>query len=282
MRRVYLAGNGVVRVAALAGLGLVQSACVIAPGIPGGPLQGRGVQFGPSWGVSAAPGTAVTTSQTGEVDREAAPELSLGAPIPARLGARLGVADWMDLAADVGWNDTGAELRLGVPEWSTSTPYAVSLAHRLTFVPVGPSDELPREWRLRGELYPELSWSESARWHWVTALGASVGNRLQRGLYADRNSQPAAFGSGLRRFVREETRAEAAFGVEMRRDVVRVAAVGMPYWVVHHGNTANEDVVRLERSFGFTLLVDLAFSFAFQSTETKRRKADRARGRTED
>ena len=158
--------------------------------------------------------------------------------------------DWLDLAADLGAYDAGVEVRVGLPEGSEPLPLALSWGYR-TRGPIedGPSDRKRREWRLRLEAYPLLYAEDRTRLHGILTGGASFGVRYHEiqlpSSFDDGDWGADELGSTNLSFLRDESRLEAALGVDLRVARRRpdgttrwggaYSFVAMPYWVVRAG-----------------------------------------------
>jgi hypothetical protein len=222
--------------------------------MPGGPLQGLSLQGELGYALTNAPGEVIDTALDGSKTRYEASEVAFS-PFPTRIGARLGVIDWVDVAVDYSWLDVGAEVRIGVPEWSPPLPMALSLSHRTTDFGVIVGDLDHREWRLRAEAYPPLVIGNTERSFWVTALGMSTGQSA--------HSYFAEHEFGL---LRDETRLEAALGAELRNHRAVVALIAVPHVVVDSDRTydlAGERALELRQSFGLTVFLKLGVAFTF-------------------
>ncbi len=226
--------------------------CVLAPALPGGPMQGTSLQGELSGAVSFAPGTVTDTFVDGTSRRTRGAGYA-GGPMVGRFGGRIGVTDWFEMAGDYSWADSGFEVRAGEPEWA-SLPFAVSFSHRNGKGSIMGGHDDHREWRVRGELYPLLSLENTKRIHLITALGASVGDRVQT-----LDEDPPDFW-----MIREEKRLEGALGLELRNKKAALALVALPYWVLDHGPTYDlegESDLNLERVFGIAVFFKFGLSF---------------------
>ena len=226
--------------------------CVMAPALPGGPLQGTSVQGEVDAGLSYASGVVTDQFADGTSKETRGPQRS-GGPSPGRLGGRAGVTDWLDGSVDYSWADWGFEVRAGQPEW-TRLPFAVSFAQRYGLEGFGAGHDDHFERRVRGEIYPRLWTTDTKRTHLIASLGVSVGDRAQTV-----EATPDDFW-----MIREETRLDAALGLEMRNRKVMIAIVALPYLVLDHGPTYDLDglsALELDRVFGVAVFAKFGLSF---------------------
>jgi hypothetical protein len=157
--------------------------------------------------------------------------------VPARLGARVSLTDWLDMEADWGWSGVGGELRAGAPE-GVAVPFALSVGARSGALrPLALDDESmvreQHELRARFELFPKLAFppgDELRRVHGVLAVGASQGVHYHWLPLPDRGGD--APDVPHQSFLRKELRIEGAVGAELRARIAVVSVVAMPYAVV--------------------------------------------------
>lgn len=221
------------------------SGCVMAPSIPGGPLQGTGISGNVATGYEVARGTATLAASRGRTARITDGEADgfNGLLVPTRLGGRVGIVDWVDVAGDAGWGDGGVEARVGLPEGSRPLPVALAMGYRSgAWGLAHGTNQFLRETRARIEAYPRLLLKGSVRLHLVTALGVSVGNRYHVVTlpepYANRPGVDS--GPSLIEFTRDETRVEAAIGIELRRRALVASFVALPYATVAGASIAHD------------------------------------------
>ena len=257
------------------------SGCIGAAGIPGGPLQGTGVQLGGSWGYAFAPSRITMRSQSdGRSDSyvdNAADALNFPV-LPSRLGGRVGIGKWFDVAGDLSWLDSGLELRAGLPEGSRPFPMALSLGLRsgrwgmLDF-----DNRDSSEQRLRLEAYPRLATYPASRLNLISTLGISTGRRFHP------SQLPGRFAGGRfddpgpnvdPRLLRDETRLEGSIGCEVRQKGFFASALFMPYVVTGSGNLTAScgscegwETERFRSSFGGALFLTLGISFLFDGSD---------------
>src|SRR6266542_2240944 len=187
-RLLFAVSRGRLRESSLALL-ITLSGCVMAPGLPGGPLQGTGAQLTTATAFTVAKGNAtLRSSSTGTVGKttDYAADAHNGPLIPTRIGMRIGLVDWMDIAGDAGWFDSGAEVRVGIPEGGWILPIALGYGVRRGGGAFKGDHDRHREQRVRLELYPRLFTGHKVRLNLVGALGMSWGRRFHELTVAER------------------------------------------------------------------------------------------------
>jgi hypothetical protein len=267
---------------------LLISGCIAAPGIPGGPMQGPSVALTGTYGYALAPAEVQLHRSTDDRRLRQWDETTeaVNLPVaPARGGARVGLSDWLDVAADVGFLESGAEVRVGVPEGSRPLPFAISVGSR--WGALGLLDRHQgehREGRVRFEIYPRLhGLDRGVRMNLIGTLGASFGRRY-RALPAhglppalvpdpdeDHEGWPTVgtWNDPTSYVLRDETRLEATLGIEKRKDRTVVSFFLMPYWTVAHGRALDAGcsgcqewrVERLAARFGLALFATATFTW---------------------
>src|ERR1700690_2366203 len=106
----------------LAVLLLGTMACASVPSTPGGPLQRAGVVQVAETQLYDVSRIQIATDQgSSQGFHKDAGGLAM---LPIRLGGRVSVADWFDAAGDWGSADSGAEIRVGLPEGTRPLPLA--------------------------------------------------------------------------------------------------------------------------------------------------------------
>lgn len=264
---------------------VLHTGCVVAPGIPGGPLQGTGVQGTVSAGFGIAPGKVTQTAADGSEDTGSDPATNaVNGPLVSRVGGRVGLIDWVDVGGDVGWTDGGYELRAGVPEWTWVVPFALSFAQRSGQAGLANDYHRLHDTRWRLELYPRVYVQGTLRVHLVAALGTSAGLRYHGLPYSydfpmediTPNEGPAV-NTGNPVF-RKERRFEAALGAELRRRRLIASLVILPYWVQSSGEAEYEACLgctsfTLEQNSGVAVFLSAGVSYTlFRATGGERKE----------
>jgi hypothetical protein len=259
---------------------LALGGCIGAAGVPGGPLQGTGATLGLSYGVALAPASVALRTATGARSSywDNAGDAQNFPIVPSRVGTRFGIGKWFDVAGDVSWLDSGFELRAGLPEGAQPLPMALSLGVRsgsMGLVQAGNRGSF--EQRLRLELYPSL-WrnDRGLRLNLIATAGVSRGRRYHPLQVPSRyTNQIEVQGPDPDPRVdlsvqRDEVRAEASAGVELRDGELFLSGVLMPYVVTGAGAATGScrtcDGYRfdgLRQPFGVALFISLGVTFSF-------------------
>jgi len=250
---------------ALAALLLGTIACASIPSTPGGPLQRAGVVQVSETQIYDVSRIDITTDQGGQqgFQRDAGGFYLL----PVRLGGRVAITDWFDGAGDWGSADSGAEIRVGLPEGTRPLPFAFLVGARTDALALSlgrhNSTGQQHELRARLEAYPALlspSAESPTRIHGVLALGASHGRHY--------HSFTVNYQASL---LRDEDRMEGALGVELRRGRFVGSLIIMPYYVVRSsaltslecdfGDCITAHVLGFQQSFGMAIALNLGLAF---------------------
>lgn len=109
-----------------------------------------------------------------------------------------------------------------------------------------------KERRLRLELYPRLHEFERLRLNLILTAGISFRRRYHTLAVRRLPPEPEPgfdsgegwptignWGDASAYLLRDETRAEASVGVELRRDPLVVSLLAMPYWTTDYGSTSH-------------------------------------------
>jgi hypothetical protein len=264
---------------ALTFVALLAEGCVSASGIPGGPLpKGGGFAINTAIAAPVAVGRADAISWNGR-DRgtysDATADHSLF-PMFARAGARLAPASYFDVAADIGWVEAGAEVRVGLPEGTRPFPVALAGGYRAGWEPLFTNRFSPTFGYGRLEAYP-LFWSgtEGRRLSAVLTAGISHGDRyhsvtLPRSQF---NENGDNIGNPEVEVLRRETRLEATLGVDAHP--YRGLLLGfyfMPYRVINESSTLlqvyfegaqGSTLTRYQQDFGLLLAFTVGYAFHF-------------------
>jgi hypothetical protein len=236
----------------------------MVPSAPGGPLQRAGVVQLSETQVYDVSRIQIATDQGSK--QGFARDAGGYAMLPIRLGGRGALTDWFDVAGDWGVNDSGAELRAGLPEGARPLPLAFLLGGRIDALAPAPGHRLTgqqRELRVRLEAYPALRSPSAAlptRMHGILALGASHGRHY--------HSFDVKYQASL---LRDEDRVEGALGVDLRRGHFVGSLVAMPYYVARassptslecdFGDCITARVLGYQQSFGMAIVLSLGFAF---------------------
>lgn len=248
--------------------------CAVAmmPGMPAGPIARPGIRAGANFSYARAPGTAQATAPGSSVVVRGNSAMLVGnavALFPSNMGVRVAPSQSIDLGLDLGWHETGLNVRLGQLAAYRAVPWGVELEWRSGFAGWNGSESLERKrniLRLRTEVYPALRFdgpdSGPSELFGVLAVGVSTGKQLisvrgvpgafdESGFF---EAEPSANG------LRWETRLEAAIGVHWLPQPGGFTLVFLPWWRLHQGAildtecvSCSLDVVSAESSWGFGL-----------------------------
>ncbi len=271
-----------VRLAALSALCLGSLAgCIGAPGIPGGPLQGTGVSMSANYGYALGPAHVSMRSPSdgrrGGFTDSAGDAVNLPI-VPSRLGGRLGITKWFDVAGDSSLLDGGLEARVGLPEGAEPFPMALSLGLRSgNWGVLSTTNRQSSEQRVRLEAYPQLAKLHYLRVNLISTVGMSTGRRYHPldlpAEFQRRDDFDEVPGPSFDpQILRDETRLEASGGIELRQKYFFASFVLMPY-VVTGAKRATVDcrqcdtwqVDGFRQDFGAALFVSLGTTILFSN-----------------
>lgn len=243
-------------------LGSALPGCALAPGVPAGPIAAPGVHAHINYTYAYAPSTIRTLQPSGEPYTLHENAAMYGSPYPSPLtpshvGLRVARSRSLDFGFDLGWLETGVQLRAGELDAARPLPWGVELEWRsgLTSAVAWFADdhELGPAWqrnllRLRGELYPALPLGHSASGlpsaFGVLTLGASLGRELASIASVPRpfnTVEEGPFGPSLIG-LRWETKLEASFGLQLRTSGDhRYTFVLMPWLTLYQGRLSNRE-----------------------------------------
>jgi hypothetical protein len=217
--------------------------CALVPGVPAGPLGGRGIRAGVTYAYAYAPASAETTTPSGapytlrgnsEMFRGALPSF-----VPLRAMVRANPTSFLDVGADIGWMDAGLQLRAGPLDRHSRLPWGIELEWRTgqTTYFDDPLARRARAYRARLELYPALGTFGYLDAFGVLTLGVSTGTRLHYvwGVPAAFDTaQEGPFPAGLL-VSRDETRLEASLGAHGSGKMLAVTVALQPWLGLHQG-----------------------------------------------
>lgn len=192
--------------------------CALVPGMPAGPLGGRGLRAGVTYAYAYAPASAETTAPSGApVTLRGNSEMfrgSLPTFVPLRAMVRANPTSFLDVGADIGWMDAGLQLRAGPLDRQRRLPWGIELEWR-TGQPTFFDDALARRaraYRARVEVYPALG-----RLGHLDAFG--VLKPIPAGLEVSR----------------DETRLEASLGAHGYGKPLAITIAVQPWLGLHQG-----------------------------------------------
>jgi hypothetical protein len=254
----------------------LSSGCSAAlmPGVPAGPIATPGIRAGTSYSFAYAPSTAQAVDPgaanfTVDANSAMLDGRSLS-PLPAGLALRLAPRSWLDLGVDLGFRESGLQVRAGQLDASRAVPWGVELEWR-TGLGAFVRDSLVHRrniLRLRAEAYPALDSggpnSGPAYSFGVLALGVSTGTQLLTVNEVPDEYNDSYFLSSLNvaslDALHWETRLEPAIGLHWLRQPGAYTLVFLPWWRLQQGATLDTDcrsctlrVLGIESSWGFGL-----------------------------
>ena len=210
--------------------------CALTGSAPGGPLQaGTTTQIQPSWAFAYGPGSATVggTRVTGNAESYGGTKAEL-LPIPMRIGLRQSLGSAVEVGGDVGWLDSGLELRAGAPGGTGAFPIAIAAGLR-----DGPFPAKLGENTLSGharfEIYPDVSDAHDGSVRLTLSAGVGYGS------FAHSVTLPDSYrstGGDVPNFdpfgaivVRPETRLELGVGIQRFGPRGGIGATLLP-WIV--------------------------------------------------
>lgn len=250
------------------------SGCALtAPALGGAPRGGAFAQLQTAWAISMGPADATLTGPNlgggtgslhvhGNAENLAGDQglALLGTPIPVMAGVRQSLGAHADLAATLGWHDSGVELRL-IPAPGRGFPWAIAAGARAArFGLVG--DRRTYEGRLRLEAYPPVSSPNApAGTQMALSLGVSAGvfgHFLPLPDDRDRGDAPSAPPNV--EILRPEVRIEGALGIGRQTTGGGFTVAVMPWVAVAKGTPTASDSSITVTSFDESVGVSLVFA----------------------
>ncbi len=224
---------------------LAVAGCALTGAAPGGPLHaGTTTQVQPSWAFAYGPASANVggTHITGNAQNGGGPSTQ-GLPLPLRIGVRQSLGGAVEASADLGWLDSGVELRAGTPGGTGAFPIAIAAGVRrggFAF-DVG---EKTFEGHARFEIYPDLSGAHDGSLRLALSAGVGAGSfahslalpESYRAMGDAPNVDP--FGAIV---VRPEVRLELGIGIH-RRGPGRALEITLLPWVVLDSGAPTEAI----------------------------------------
>jgi hypothetical protein len=255
--------------------------CVSASGIPGGPLpRGGGASFKSAFAFPVGYGKTTIASDDGTIQGTYSDSYADGRSfffVPTQIGLRIAPLSYIDVAADLGWRDSGIEARLGLPEGSQPLPVALTGGYRLGYgILSAPANLHPNYAYARVEAYPRLWTSRERPWYGVFTAGMSRGNRYHAIRLPPQFNSCDMFCSPGAEFVRDETRVELSLGIDYRnRKGFTFGVVIMPYRVIASGPVQSVNftgspyhVVNHQQDFGGLIAVTFGYALLFGDIST--------------
>ena len=222
MRGAWFAGTLIPATIVMALIGTT-SGCTLTAPVPGGPLRPETFTAGQTtwaYAYGSARGSSRGTTVTGNGETVGRGG-DLGASIPISVGLRQALGSSVEMSGDVGWLESGLELRVGTPGGRGRWPWTVGAGVRSAAVAIGISDNNPGptyQGRLRFEIDPLLTTVGPTEGPLRLMLAAGISS----GVFEHSIEGPESAGGDVpdfdARFVttRPEARLELAVGVALR------------------------------------------------------------------
>lgn len=258
------------------GLAALASGCALTGPAPGGPLHsGAYTQVQPTFGIAYGPASAeingVRVSGDGQSRIVTSPIDPFPNPVPVTVGVRQQFGRVFEASADVGWVDSGVELRMGVPS-GDNAPIVLSAGARTGKVSAFGDDTY--QGRIGAEAYPRISRDRSSSLRLVLSLGLTAGNFEHQILlpssYAEGVAGPGWEDSPVVSVVRREVRLESAIGLTWAREHFGFTLAVSPWILLAAAEPASmrcqscsgpETVTNFSQSWGLALLFVPSFGW---------------------
>jgi len=248
---------------------LAFAGCAITGSAPGGPLHpGTTTQIQPSWALAYGPGSATVgaTRMTANAESYGGTKAEV-LPIPMRIGLRQSLGSAVEASGDVGWLDSGVELRAGTPGGTGDFPIAIAVGVRR-----GP---VTTEWgektfsgHARFEIYPDISGAHDGSRRLMFSAGVGVGSFTHSLTLPESYRSTGGDAPDIEPFgvlvVRPETRLELGIGITRLGPSGGVGATLLPWIVLDSGAptkmvcsacASNPALADYSQSWGLSLVV---------------------------
>jgi hypothetical protein len=254
---------------------LAVTGCALTGAAPGGPLRaGTTTQIQTSWAFSygSGSGTVFGTRFTGNAESYESTAAQM-VPVPMRIGLRQSLGSAVEASADVGWLDSGVELRAGTPGGTGAFPFAIAAGLRGSGYPSDLGEKTSSQ-HVRFEIYPDVSKAHDGSFRLVFSAGVGRGSFAHSldlpGDFHDRAGETDFLAPVAAIVVRPETRLELGVGIHGvgRRGDIDVALLpwivldsGAPIKATCPGCGSRVPVTDYAQSWGVSLmLTPTAFS----------------------
>jgi hypothetical protein len=215
-------------------LGVLVGGCAITTPAPGGPINaGAHTQIQPQYAVAYGPASmtvdGVTVSGTAQTRGGTFP---FPTPIPLAVGLRQSVGGF-DVSADVGWVESGVELRYALPSIAGTEPLVISAGARTGRISAFQDDTYAVS--LAVETYPVIAGAGAHSTRLMLSLGASAGTFVHELALPDRykSASDAPTGPPMARVLRPEIRLQTSVGVYLTREHFAVGVALSPWFALH-------------------------------------------------
>ncbi|HXU60411.1 MAG TPA: hypothetical protein VN962_01830 [Polyangia bacterium] len=219
---------------------LAAGGCALTGTAPGGPLHaGTATEIQPSWAIAYGPGSATVggARMSGNAESYGGTKMEL-VPIPMRIGLRQSLGSAVEVSGDIGWLDSGVEVRAGTPGGSGAFPIAIAAGLRRGPFPFDVGEKT-LSGHARFEIYPDVSRANDGSLRLTLAAGLGVGSFTHSLTLpeSDRSTGGDApnFGPFGAIVVRPETRIELGVGIRLFGPHGGIGATLLPWIVVAHG-----------------------------------------------
>lgn len=206
------------------GCAALAAGCALTAPAPGGPLHpATYTQIQPSFGIAYGPASAdlngVRVTGDGQSKIVTSPIDPFPNPVPVTVGVRQQLGSVFEVSADVGWVDSGVQVRMRVPS-STSAPIVLSAGARTGKVSAFGDDTY--QGAMAVEIYPQISPTRHPALRLVLSLGLAAGSFEHQILlpssYAEMSAGPGLMDSPVVSVIRREVRLDGAIGVTRERE----------------------------------------------------------------
>lgn len=232
-------------------------------------------QIQPAFAVAYGPASAelngVRLSGDGQTKIVTSPINPFPNPVPLTLALRQQFGRLVESSVDLGWVNSGIELRLAVP-WAIDLPVALRAGARTGKVSAFDSDTY--EGRIGAEAYPRISRDGYPSLRFVFSLAVSGGSFeheiLLPSSYAETLAGPGIPHAPVADVVRREIRLEGTIGVTWAREHVGCTLAVAPWILVAAAAPSSlrcidcngpETVTQFSQSWGLALLLVPSFGW---------------------
>lgn len=248
---------------------LAVTGCALTGASPGGPLHaGTTTQIQPSWALAYGPGSATVgaTRMTANAESYGGTKAEL-LPVPMRIGLRQSLGSAVEASGDVGWLDSGLELRAGTPGGTGPFPIAFAAGLREGPYPFG-LGEKTFSGHARFEIYPDVSEAHDGSRRLTFSIGVGVGSFAHSLTLPESYRNTGGDAPDVDPFgvlvVRPETRLEMGIGITRLGPRGGVGATLLPWIVLDSGAptrmvcsgcASNPALADYSQSWGLSLVV---------------------------
>ena len=251
------------------GCAALAAGCALTSPAPGGPLHPTTyTQIEPSFGIAYGPASAdlngVRVTGDGQSKIVTSPIDPFPNPVPVTVGVRQQLGRQFEASADVGWVDSGVQVRMRAPS-RASAPIVLSAGARTGRVSAFGDDTY--QGQIAFEIYPQISPIHHPTLRLVLSLGLIAGSFEHQILlpssYAEVLAGPGLKDSPVVSVVRREVRLSSAMGVTGEREHLGFTLALVPWILLAAAEpssmgclacNAQETVTNFSQSWGLALL----------------------------